>query len=75
MFLKSASEVAEKDFSGVTEDSVIASLGVDSLALLEVVGELERSLEIQVPDDQLVGIETVSNVLDLLEKRIALAEG
>ena len=74
MFLKSASEVAEKDFSGVTEASVIASLGVDSLALLEVVGELERSLEISVPDDQLVGIETVGHVLDLLEKRIALTK-
>ncbi|MBC7174096.1 MAG: acyl carrier protein, partial [Polyangiaceae bacterium] len=44
-------------------------MGVDSLAMLEVVGEMERELQIQIPDDQLVGIETVQQLLDLVEKR------
>ncbi len=71
MFKRLAAEVAEKDFSTITEDSVIADLGVDSLAMLEVVGEMERELEVQIPDDMLVGIETVAQLLDVVEKRVA----
>jgi acyl carrier protein len=70
LFKKTASEIAEKDFANVSEDSVIATMGVDSLAMLEVVGEMERELTIQIPDDQLVGLETVRQLLDMLEKRV-----
>tara|TARA_B100001750_G_C15477886_1_gene583609 strand:- start:1375 stop:1620 length:246 start_codon:yes stop_codon:yes gene_type:complete len=70
MFKAKASEVAERDFDGLTETSVIADMGVDSLAMLEVVGEMERELEVQIPDDNLVGIETVAQLLDVVEKRI-----
>lgn len=70
MFTSAASEIAEKDLSAVTEESVIANMGVDSLAMLEVVGEMERELKIQIPDDQLVGIETVKNLLDVVERRV-----
>ncbi|HJK94720.1 MAG TPA: phosphopantetheine-binding protein [Polyangiaceae bacterium LLY-WYZ-15_(1-7)] len=73
LFKRMATEVAEKDFADLTEESVIADMGVDSLAMLEVVGEMERELSIQIPDDQLVGIETVAQLLDVVEKRIATA--
>ncbi len=69
MFRSKATEVAEKDFSALREESVIADMGVDSLAMLEVVGEMERELKVQIPDDQLVGIETVRQLLDLVERR------
>ncbi len=69
MFRSKATEVAEKDFSALREESVIADMGVDSLAMLEVVGEMERELSVQIPDDQLVGIETVKQLLDLVERR------
>ena len=71
MFRTMATEIAEKDFSGVAEDAVIAELGIDSLGMLELVGAMERELEVQVPDDELVGIQTVSQLLDLVEKRKA----
>ncbi len=71
MFRAKATEIAEKDFGALREDSVIADMGVDSLAMLEVVGEMERELEISIPDDMLVGIETVAHLLDVVEKRIA----
>ena len=70
MFRTMATEIAEKDFSRVPEDAVIANLGVDSLAMLELVGAMERELNIQIPDDQLVGIETVKQLLDVVEKRV-----
>lgn len=70
MFKVMATEVAERDFDDLSEDSVIADMGVDSLQMLEVVGQMEQKLSIQIPDDQLVGIETVAQLLDVLERRI-----
>jgi acyl carrier protein len=69
MFRKMATEIAEKDFSHVTEDSVIADLGIDSLGMLELVGSMERELHVQIPDDELVGIQTVDQLLTLVQKR------
>ena len=72
VFQKMASEIAEKDFSSVNEDATIASLGIDSLGMLELVGEMERQLGVQIPDEQLVGIQSVKQLLDLVEKRAAM---
>ena len=69
VFQRMASEIAEKDFSHVSEESVIAELGIDSLGMLELVGSMERELKIQIPDEQLVGIQSVRQLLDLVEKR------
>jgi len=70
LFRKMATEIAEKDFSYVGEDQKIAELGIDSLGMLELVGAMERELEVQIPDEQLVGIQTVKQLLDLVEKRV-----
>ncbi len=70
LFRKMATEIAEKDFSHVSEDQKIAELGIDSLGMLELVGAMERELEVQIPDEQLVGIQTVKQLLDLVEKRV-----
>jgi len=69
-FKTTAGEIAEKDFAGLGENGVISDLGIDSLGLLEIIGSLERDLDIRVPDDQLVGIQTVKQLLDLVEKRL-----
>ena len=70
MFRSKATEVAEKDLGTVDEDSVIANMGLDSLQMLEVVGAMEQDLKVQIPDDQLVGIESVRQLLDVVEKRV-----
>lgn len=69
MFQTMATEIAEKDFGHVREESVIADLGIDSLGMLELIGSMERRLQVQIPDDQLVGIRTVKQLLDMVEKR------
>ncbi|MGF1468056.1 MAG: acyl carrier protein [Sandaracinaceae bacterium] len=69
MFQKMATEIAEKDFHHVTEDASIADLGLDSLQTLELVGEMERELEVQIPDEKLVGIQTVRQLLELVENQ------
>ncbi len=70
LFRDLASEIAEKDLSFVQEESSIADLGIDSLAMLELVGTMERELRIRVPDEQLVGLETVRQLLELVERRL-----
>ena len=69
IFQRMASEVAEKDFSHVTEDASIAELGIDSLGMLEIIGSLERALRIQIPDESLAGVVTVEDLLNAVESR------
>jgi acyl carrier protein len=70
MFRKTATEVVEKDFHHVVEGSVISELAIDSLGMLEIIGSLERSLRIQIPDESLTGLHTVRDLLDIVEKRM-----
>ena len=69
MFHKTATEIAEKDFKAITESTVISELGIDSLGMLEIVGAMERQLKIQIPDESLAGIQTVKDLIELVEKR------
>lgn len=73
MFQRTATEVVEKEFSHVQEATVISELGIDSLGMLEIVGSMERQLKIQIPDDQLAGINTVRDLLEVVAKRQAMA--
>jgi len=69
MFKKTATEIAEKDFPNISEQTVISELGIDSLGMLEIVGSMERQLKIQIPDESLAGIQTVKDLIELVEKR------
>lgn len=73
LFRDLASEIAERDYSFVQEENAIAELGIDSLAMLELVGTMERQLCIRVPDDQLVGLVTVRQLLELVQGRMVQA--
>jgi len=69
VFRETATEVAERDFHNVLESSKIAELGIDSLGMLEIIGSLERSLRIQIPDESLAGVVTVEDLLNAVESR------
>jgi acyl carrier protein len=71
MFCETATEVVEKDFHAVVEPSLISQLAIDSLGMLEIIGSLERRLRIQIPDEALSGVETIRDLLDEVEKRLA----
>jgi acyl carrier protein len=71
MFRETASEVVEKDFHHAMESMAISELAIDSLGILEIIGSLERRLRIQIPDESLSGIQTVRDLLDEVERRLA----
>ena len=66
-----AIEIAERDLPPMTEDQVIAEIGLDSLSTLEMVGMMERDLGIFLPTDELADIRTVGELTDLIEQKLA----
>ncbi len=70
IFRKTAGEVVEKEFAQVSEATVISELGIDSLGMLEIIGSMEKELKIQIPDEQLAGIQTVKDLIDVVAQRV-----
>lgn len=73
LFEKTASEVVEREFSNLQEETSISELSIDSLNLMEIIASLERELQIRIPDESLSGIETIRDFLQVLEERQAAA--
>lgn len=69
MFQQTATEIVEREFPNISEATVISDLGIDSLGMLEIIGSMERQLKIQIPDESLAGIQTVRDLLEVVEKR------
>ncbi len=69
-FSRIASEVAERTIPVAAETTRISDLGIDSLGMLEIIGSMERDFKIRIPDDELVGIQTVGQLVDLVQKRL-----
>ena len=65
-----AHEIAEREFPPFTEAQVIAELGMDSLSTLEMVGMIERELDIHLPTDELTDIHTVGQLTDLVQQKL-----
>ncbi|WP_394849014.1 acyl carrier protein [Pendulispora brunnea] len=69
LFAQTATEIVEKEFTNISESTVISELGIDSLGMLEIVGSMERQLKIQLPDESLAGIQTVKDLIELVERK------
>jgi acyl carrier protein len=70
MFKLVAERVDKKSFADVTRESVITDLGIDSLSMMQIVGEMETELDCQIPDEDLVEIVTVGDLCNKVEKRL-----
>ncbi len=67
-----AAEVLGVDESAVTESARFKDdLDADSLDLVELVMALEERLDISVPEEDLEGVETVGQALDLVSNKVA----
>jgi acyl carrier protein len=71
-----AAEIAPTvDPDAVTAERDVTELGLDSMQLMEFVAEIEDALEIRIPDQELTGVRTVSELLAVIEARRVRAEG
>jgi acyl carrier protein len=73
VFRRIAEEVIEEPLAAIDIGSDIAVLGIDSLEMLEIVGSMERELQVVLPDDSLAGVVTVQNLIDLIRQQKAAA--
>ena len=70
LFKQVATEVDKREFSDVTGESVITDLGIDSLSMMQIVGEMELRLNIMIPDEDLVELVTVEDLVKAVAKRV-----
>lgn len=47
------------------------AVDLDSLAQLEVIGHLERALDIRIPNDDILRMSSFGHLLDLIEQKLA----
>ena len=73
LFRQAALEVQDRQFDDLSKTTVISTLGLDSIAVIEMAGFLEDKLDIQIPDDELSQVETLGD-LDALIQRLAGAK-
>ncbi|GAB3667720.1 acyl carrier protein [Streptomyces sparsus] len=66
MLRESAGEEEGVDLDGDVIDQPFIELGYDSLALLQVIGRIQREYGTQIPDDAVVDAETPRALLELI---------
>ena len=71
MFKQVATEVDKREFRDVTGESIITELGIDSLSMMQIVGEMELRLNIMIPDEDLVELVTVADLVKVVERRLS----
>jgi acyl carrier protein len=52
------------------EDNLRADLGLDSLAMIELLFKIEEAFDLEIPNDDLSKIATVSDVVAYVEERL-----
>ena len=70
MFKSVAARVDKREFPGVTAESVITDLGIDSLSMMQIVGEMETELGVMIPDEDLVELVTVGDLVAKVGNRL-----
>ena len=65
-----AARVDHKELPNVTRESVITDLGIDSLSMMQIVGEMETEFGIMIPDEDLVEMVTVGDLCKKIEARL-----
>ena len=73
MFKQVATEVDKREFRDVTGESVITELGIDSLSMMQIVGEMETELGVMIPDEDLVELITVGDLCKKVRARLEKA--
>ena len=70
MFKTVAARVDKRAFPHVTRQSVITELGIDSLSMMQIVGEMETELGVVIPDEDLVELVTVGDLCSKVEAKL-----
>jgi acyl carrier protein len=68
---KILSDQLEIDEDSITMDSdLVEDLKADSLAIVELIMDLEQEFDLDIPDDELPKVGTVKDVVTYIEKNV-----
>lgn len=68
MFKKAAFQVDNRRLPDLKPDTLISSLGMDSVAVMELVSYFEEQLSVRIPDEELSRIRTVRDLRDTIAR-------
>ena len=68
MFKQAAFEVDNRRLPDLKAETLIASLGMDSVAVMELVAYFEEKLAVRIPDEELSKIKTVRDLRDTVAR-------
>ena len=65
-----SSTTTTAELDAVAEDTMIAVLGLDSLAVLDLLFDLEEEFGVQITAEEIQRVATVGDLVTLLERRL-----
>ena len=68
MFKQAAFEVDNRRLPDLKPQTLITALGMDSVAIMELVAWFEEKLGVRIPDEQLSKIRTVKDLRDTIAR-------
>ncbi len=71
LFKTAAREFGEIDIADLDLTQPIAGLGLDSIAMFEVIGFFESQLGVRLPDEELAKVTTLQDLADVIERTVA----
>jgi 8-amino-7-oxononanoate synthase len=63
-------DVNLKELGDINTSTKISELGLDSVAMMELIGVLEENLSIRIADEEVSGLVTVGDMLNLIRNRL-----
>ena len=68
--LDQLADLHARRFEGITLATTIESLGLDSIATMELVGHVEDELDITFPDEDLATVSTLADLGSLMRREV-----
>jgi acyl carrier protein len=73
--IQALAEYLKRDAATITASHHLRDdLGLDSMAVIELLYKIEETFDLQIPDQDLVGLATVGSVASYVEGRLAPAK-
>jgi acyl carrier protein len=73
LFKDAALEVSNRKLDGLDRNTVISQLGMDSVAVMELVSYFEEKLNVRMPDEDLARINTIGDLSTLIQRLMPAA--
>jgi acyl carrier protein len=74
LFKDAALEVSNRKLEGLDRNTVISQLGMDSVAVMELVSYFEEKLSVRMPDEDLARISTIGDLSALIQRLMPTAQ-